>query len=109
MASVEPTQVAKIVTRRLPRYPLPVALIGRLAIDRRAHGRRFGERLLVDAMRRVLAAADEVGCIGVIVDAKGEVAVRFYTKYDFASLGDEGWPRRLFIPLETIRAAFARA
>ena len=40
--------VAKVMEKKLPKYPMPVALIGRLAIDRRAQGRRLGDRLLMD-------------------------------------------------------------
>lgn len=69
MASVPSADVAEAVGSKLPRYPMPVALIGRLAVDRRAQGRRFGETLLVDAFHRVVDAASLVGCIGIIVDA----------------------------------------
>jgi hypothetical protein len=43
MALAESTSVAKVLDAKLPRYPMPVALIGRLAIDTRAQGRRLGE------------------------------------------------------------------
>jgi hypothetical protein len=43
-----------------------------------------------------------VGCLGVIVDAKDEAAVRFYEQYGFVLLaGAETYPRRLFLPLAT--------
>jgi predicted N-acetyltransferase YhbS len=51
---------------------MPVALIGRLAIEHRAQGRRLGEKLLIDALRRIVDAATMLGCMGVIVDAKDE-------------------------------------
>ena len=106
MASAESSQLARVLETRLPRYPLPVALIGRLAVDERARGRRLGETLLVDALRRVVDASAIVGCLGIIVDAKDDDAMRFYEKYDFASLTDEGWPRRMFMSIDTARAAF---
>jgi predicted N-acetyltransferase YhbS len=84
-----------------------VALIGRLAVDERAQGRRLGEVILLDALRRVLDAADVVGCVGAIVDAKDEGAERFYAKYDFETISAEKWPHRMFVPSATIRAAFA--
>lgn len=43
MAHAESEHVARVVARKLPKFPMPVALIGRLAVDRRA-GRRLGER-----------------------------------------------------------------
>jgi GNAT superfamily N-acetyltransferase len=107
MALAESTRVAEILNQKLPRYPIPVALIGRLAVDHRAQGRRLGEKLLMDALRRVLDAANIVGCVGIIVDAKDDDAERFYTKYDFVTLVPEGWPRRMFLAINTARAAFA--
>ena len=70
MATAESAQASEVLKKRLPKYPMPVALIGRLAIDRRAQRRRLGEKLLMDALRRVVDAANILGCIGIIVDAK---------------------------------------
>ena len=108
MALVASTEVAPHLTGKLPKYPLPVALVGRLAVDERAQGRRIGERLIVDAMERVVDAAELVGCVGMIVDAKDESAEAFYAKYDLASLEIGSWPRRMFIALATMRAAVGR-
>jgi GNAT superfamily N-acetyltransferase len=106
MASVTADSLSPVVREKLPRYPLPVALIGRLAVDQRAQGLRLGEVILMDALKRVLDAADLVGCMGVIVDAKDEGAERFYAKYDFETISAESWPRRMFLPSSTLRAAF---
>ncbi|MBX3226188.1 MAG: GNAT family N-acetyltransferase [Labilithrix sp.] len=107
MAVADSAHVAQILEKKLPKYPMPVALIGRLAIDHRAQGRRLGEKLLIDALRRVVDAASILGCLGIIVDAKDEDAERFYTKYDFVAITDSGWPKRMFLPIGTARAAFA--
>lgn len=89
----------------LPRYPLPVALIGRLAVDRRAQGHGIGQRLLADALARVAVAGQHVACMGVIVDAKNAPAVRFYERFGFEVLdGGEAWPRRMYLPIATIVA-----
>lgn len=107
MAVADSAPIAGVLQKKLPRYPMPVALIGRLAVDTRAQGMRLGEALLIDALRRVVDAAGLVGCTGVIVDAKDHAAERFYTKYDFATIAAETWPRRMFLPLATARSAFA--
>lgn len=97
--------------KSLPRYPLPVALLGRLAVAQSAQGRGIGPRLLRDALRRVLETSTSVGCLGVIVDAKDESAEGFYLNFGFTPLpleaGTPPWPRRLFIALETVRDALA--
>jgi len=107
MASAESAQVAPVLREKLPRYPMPVALIGRLAVDARAQGRRLGEQLLVDAIHRVVDAARSVACTGIIVDAKDEGAESFYAKYDFVTVASESWPRRMFLPIGTAREALA--
>lgn len=107
MASVESSQLAGVLPPGLPRYPMPVALIGRFAVDRRAQGRGVGEQLLMDVLQRIIDAAAIIGCTGVIVDAKTPAAERFYAKYDFVALGGERWPRRMFMPIATVREAFS--
>lgn len=109
MALAESEQVAAVFTAKLPKYPVPVALIGRLAVHRRVRGQGHGEALLVDALRRVVDASTIVGCVGVIVDAKDGDAESFYTKYDFVTITDEQWPHRMFLALETARLALLNA
>jgi GNAT superfamily N-acetyltransferase len=106
MAAVESAQLAPTLQAKLPKYPMPVALIGRLAIDQRATRRGFGEALLMDALRRVVDVASVLGCVGIVVDAKDEDAERFYAKYDFVTVAADVWPRRMFLPIATARAAF---
>lgn len=111
MATVDAAHISALVERRLPRYPMPAALLGRLAVDTRARGRRFGEVLLTDALRRVLEASTLLGCIGMIVDAKNESAYNFYKKYSFIqiqNLDQDLWPKRMFLPIRTIRNSFVK-
>lgn len=105
MASAGSEDVNSLLRQKLPRYPMPVALIGRLAVDERARGRGLGEALLIDALERVIGAADVIACLGVIVDAKDEDAERFYEKYGFATVHSTSWPRRMFLPLQVVRDA----
>jgi hypothetical protein len=90
MTVAESQAVAPALGSRLPRYPLPVALIGRLAMGERARKRRLGEKLLIDALSRIVDVAAVIGCIGVIVDAKDAEAEQFYVKYDFAPIESGG-------------------
>lgn len=108
MALVAAAAAEGALGRRLPKYPMPVALIGRLAVDERARGRRIGEALLVDALRRVADAAALLGCVGVIVDAKDAAAEGFYLKYGFVVIDAASWPHRLFLPMATALDALGR-
>lgn len=61
----------------------------------------FGELLLADALQRCLRLSDEIGMVGVIVDAKDERARGWYLRYEFEQLPDS--PLTLWIPAAAIR------
>lgn len=85
------------LSQRLPRYPsVPVARIGRLAIDQGFQGQKLGGALLADAALR--AARSEVAVFALIVDAKDDAAVAFYRHHGFQAFG--GNHRQLVVPLQ---------
>ncbi len=90
--------------KKLPRYPLPAVLLGRLAIDTRYQGAGLGTSLLVDAARRVFRTSEEIGIFALLVDAKNERAASFYKKLRFFELLDT--PSRLCLLMETIASIF---
>lgn len=92
-----------LLEKRLPRYPIPVVLIGRLAVDRQAQGQRLGESLLLDALERSAQLAKHLGIYAVVVDALNDSARRFYRKYGFAETADD--PMRLYLPIKKILQA----
>jgi GNAT superfamily N-acetyltransferase len=87
--------------KRLPRYPVPAVLLGRLAVDGGAKGKGLGAFLLMDALNRTLLATQTLAVHAMIVDARDDAAAAFYRKYGFIPLSGEG--RRLFLPMGTIR------
>lgn len=89
-----------VVPENLPRHPVPVALIGRLAVDNIARAQRLGETLLIHAMRSAQRAAEIVGIYAVVVDAVDESAKRFYRKYGFNELTDDHL--HLYLPMKAI-------
>jgi ribosomal protein S18 acetylase RimI-like enzyme len=98
-AAFEKAELPPALAKRLPHYPVPAAVLGRLAIDRSCQGRGLGETLLMDAVRRTLRASAAMAVYALIVDAKNERAQTFYERYGFRSFATT--PRRLFLPLET--------
>ncbi len=74
--------------------------MGRLAVDRQAQGRGFGELLLQDALRRSTQLAQHLGIYAVVVDALNELACSFYRKYGFATTVDD--PMRLYLPIRKV-------
>lgn len=98
---VETTRLPEKLTKRLPRYDaLPAILLGRLAVDSRYRGQRFGERLLVSALRHSKQISTQLGALAVVVDAKDESAANFYERYDFRRFQDK--PLNLFLPIAEI-------
>jgi GNAT superfamily N-acetyltransferase len=91
-------------TRKLPRHPVPVALLARLAVDRDAQGQGLGKVLLLDALQRCLALSEQLGLFAVEVVALDDAAKGFYRKYGFVSLPDS--ELHLYLPVKTIATAF---
>ena len=91
-------------TRKLPRHPVPVILLARLAVDQSVQGQELGGFLIADALRRCLALAGQLGVHAVEVDAIDEEARAFYQRYGFISLQDD--PLHLFLPMGTVEDTF---
>jgi predicted N-acetyltransferase YhbS len=72
------------VRRNMP-DPVPVLLLGRLAVDRAWHGRGLGSDLLSNAVRRAIGAADLIGIRAILVHAISSDAKTFYEKHGFRS------------------------
>jgi ribosomal protein S18 acetylase RimI-like enzyme len=87
--------------RRLPRYPVPIAHLARLATCESVRGQGLGEALLFDALQRTLRVAGEIGITAVDVWAKNDRARAYYERYGFRSLVDD--ELHLFLPLDTVR------
>jgi ribosomal protein S18 acetylase RimI-like enzyme len=90
--------------RRLPRYPVPVVHLARLAVDHRAQGRGLGETLLMDALQRALRVSNELGMLAVEVQAKNERARAFYERYGFVAFPGE--PLHLYLSMKAVESAF---
>ncbi|WP_219884747.1 GNAT family N-acetyltransferase [Merismopedia glauca] len=73
----------------LARYPIPVIILARLAINRNFQGQRLGQGLLVDAMRRTLQVSDIAGIRAIVVHAKDDKAQALYQHFGFEPFIDE--------------------
>jgi GNAT superfamily N-acetyltransferase len=95
--------VPEDVARRLPKHPVPVILLARLAVGQSAQGQGLGATLLADALRRSLELSKSLGVFAVEVLAIDEQAAAFYSRYGFTPLLDN--PRHMYLPIGTIEAA----
>lgn len=90
------SDLAETLSKRLPRYPsVPVAWVGRLAIDKGFQGQKLGAALLADAATR--AARSELAVYALVVDAKDAAAEAFYRHHGFVAFGSK--PRQFMMPL----------
>jgi ribosomal protein S18 acetylase RimI-like enzyme len=99
--SVQLSELPEHLSRKLPRHPIPAALIGRLAVSINAQGYGIGKMLLIDAIKRTLSVSDQIAIYAMVVDAVNDNARCFYEKYGFARLKDSG--KRLFLPLKSFK------
>ena len=98
--SVERGLATSGLSRQMP-YPIPVIILGRLAVDEKFKGRTLGASLLKDAILRTLFIADSVGVRGLLVHAISEEAKRFYLKYGFKESPLE--PMTLMISMKSLK------
>jgi len=101
-SAVAPAAATSRLRHNMP-DPVPVVVLGRLAVAHSHHGQGLGHALFQDAARRVIHAAEAIGIRGMIVHALSEEAKAFYL-----SLGlDESPldPMTLMVTITDLRAA----
>lgn len=84
--------------RRNMSDPIPVLVLGRLAVDERHQGRRLGAALLKDAVQRAQGVALQVGVRALLVHALHDKARAFYLQYGFQDTPLD--PMTLLLPLK---------
>lgn len=94
--SVSCSDMPESLAKKLPRYPVPVALIGRLAVGDDFQGKGLGSMLLADACQKVARASTTLAVAGIVVEAKNDAAASFYRHFGFLNL--PGQPARLLLP-----------
>lgn len=92
-----PTRIVK----GLAKYPVPIILLARLAVDNEAQGQGLGKGLLKDALHRTAQAADIAGIRALLVHAKDNNAIQFYTHFNFDPSPSD--PYHLFLLIKDIR------
>jgi GNAT superfamily N-acetyltransferase len=85
---------------------IPVSVIGRFSVSRDHTGKGLGADMLSDALRRIAVASQNIGIGAALVHAKDDAAKRFYMKCaEFIEYPADS--RTLFLPIETVVAAFS--
>lgn len=86
--------------RRNAPDPIPVAIIGRLAVSRQHQGFGLGGGMLRDGLLRIAQMSQSIGCAAVVVHAIDQQAADFYARYGFVVF--PAGTRTLFLPIGTV-------
>ncbi|PCJ46916.1 MAG: GNAT family N-acetyltransferase [Gammaproteobacteria bacterium] len=101
-SSIERKTLPEKISKRLPRYPIPVILIGQLAVNACYIGSGLGQITLIKALKFALSISDDLGGFAVIVDCLDDDAESFYLKFGFEELVRTNGKMRMFLPMKTI-------
>jgi GNAT superfamily N-acetyltransferase len=111
VSSMEFERLPADLKRKLPRYPLPVLRVARLAISEDAQGQGIGRRLMRAAFAMAIELRAKLGCAGVVVDAK-RGAESFYSSFGFepleiieGELQEKPTPRPMFLAIREVESA----
>jgi GNAT superfamily N-acetyltransferase len=102
VGSVDPVAAPSRVKKGLPRHPLPVMILARLAVDREHQRRGLGQALLKDALLRTAQAAEIAGIRCLLVHAKDDLARRWYESWEFEPSPTD--PYHLFLMLKDLKS-----
>jgi GNAT superfamily N-acetyltransferase len=91
---------------------VPVIYIRAVAVDVSMQGKGLGTALVIDAIKRCLAIADQMGAAAIVLDVLRddhfERRSKFYAELGFQSLQDPDNPTRVYIPMADVRATLAK-
>jgi GNAT superfamily N-acetyltransferase len=103
-AQISKEALPEAVRQTLPRYPVPVMLIGKIAVDLRFQNKGIGAFLLSQALEKALGISQTMGLYAVVVDAIDENAKGFYLRYGFIPFKESSL--RLFLSMREIRESY---
>ena len=83
VGQIDTREVPDRIRKGMGRYPIPVVLLGRLAVDSGYQGRGIGAGLLRDAIRRALTISEQAGVRAMMTHPIDENASRFYREFGF--------------------------
>ncbi|MGH6950344.1 MAG: GNAT family N-acetyltransferase [Vitreimonas sp.] len=100
--SASPAHVPERVAKGLGRYPVPLVILARLAVDRREQGAGLGAALLKDALLGVCRASNDIGVRALVAHAKDDRAKAFYERAGFMPSPTD--PLHMFLVMKDLRA-----
>jgi GNAT superfamily N-acetyltransferase len=112
---IEIANLPPSLKKKLPDYPLPILRLARLAVDRNGQNSGVGDHLMRAVFSVAVELRDNLGCVGVVVDAKPG-AESYYSRYGFVELEviegvleERPIPKPMFLPVSAILLALKAA
>lgn len=97
-AEIHPEKVFKDVLKGLPqKAPVPAVLLGQLAVDTKEQGKKLGQALLKDALKRCCEISEEIGIRVVFVHALNSQVKKFYETFGFKTSPAEPYTMMVLI------------
>ena len=103
--SVANAEATERVRKGIGKYPIPVMLLARLAVDQSEKGAGLGKGLLKDALTRTLQAVNIAGLRAILVHAKDDEAKAFYERFEFEPSPTD--PYHLMLTIEHLKTSLA--
>jgi ribosomal protein S18 acetylase RimI-like enzyme len=107
--SVAHDSAAPRITRGLGRYPVPVVVLTRLAVDVTQQGRGLGASLVQDALLQTALIADQIGVRALLIHAETQQAAAFYRRLSPAFVESPSDPMDLILLLKDLRSGLRYA
>lgn len=105
VGSVDPEVAPARVMKGLARYPVPVMILARLAVDTEHQRQGLGQALLKDALLRTAQAAEIAGIRCLLVHAKDDEAKQWYMSWEFEPSQTD--PYHLYLMLKDLKQLLA--
>ena len=94
--SIESSEVPGRIKRNMP-SPIPIMILGRLAVDIKYQDKKLGKGLLKDAVLKTIFISEQVGLKGLLVHALNDNARYFYKAHGFIEMPHN--PLKLILPI----------
>lgn len=88
------------IAKKLPRIPIPVALLGRVAVSLQEQKNGIGKLLIASAIRRTLNVSRDLAIYAIVVDPVDDAVTKFYSRLGFAALSNTSL--RMYLPLRQL-------
>jgi len=98
--TIESAKLPSVHAKHLPQYPIPAALLGKLAMDKACQNKGIGKYLLANAIRRIQSVEKEMGLHVMVVDPLTDDLAKFYVSVGFMQFLPE---RRLFLFMNSLK------